>query len=63
MGLIFGYLGDRVKVWTLLCFNTGLVILSGFAFIYCLKTNDLCLQISFVGLYTFHFTIFMLVRS
>jgi hypothetical protein len=63
MSLIFGYLGDRLKVWALLCLNTGLVIISGFAFIYCIKTNSLCLQISFVGLCIFYTTIFMLVRS
>lgn len=49
LSLIFGYLGDKIKVWKALAVNLFLGCLVGFTFIYFAEENGIALSISFVG--------------
>jgi hypothetical protein len=49
LSLIFGYLGDKMKVWKGLAVNLFLGCCIGFLFIYFAEENGIGLSISFVG--------------
>jgi predicted MFS family arabinose efflux permease len=56
----FGYLSDRGKIWALISLLTFISILLQVLMLVFLYENSFYLMISFTGVYTFNFTIYML---
>ena len=60
--LLFGYLSDKGRAWVMLLLNVTLVVIFNGILIYYLNTLTIGLYIGFVGIYAFHYTVYMMVN-
>ena len=61
LSMIFGYLGDKVRVWYLIIFNNCFCLLFGVFMIIQINLNSPLMLTGFIGLYMFHQVVYMLV--
>jgi nitrate/nitrite transporter NarK len=63
IGMVFGWLADRIKAWKLMVVNLVLMIVFSFIYIIYMDQNDFGLIFGFSGMYIVNHNIYMLVST